>query len=96
MQVAKSNVDLATTALDQTQQRFNAGVADNLPVAEAQSTLAQAQTQYVNSVLQLNEARLGLARNLGIVDTQYKVYLQGGTPPVVKSDKAAGLPQGGR
>jgi outer membrane protein TolC len=94
--VAKSNVDLATTALDQTQQRFNAGVTDNLPVAEAQSTLAQAQTQYVGSVLQLNEARLGLARNLGIVDTQYKTYLKGGTPPEVKSDKAAGMPKGGQ
>jgi outer membrane protein TolC len=95
VKVAKSNVDLATTALDQTQQRFTAGVTDNLPVAEAQSTLAQAQTQYVSSVLALNQARLGLARNLGIVDTQYKVYLQGGTPPELKSDKAAGLPKGG-
>ncbi|HZZ40798.1 MAG TPA: TolC family protein [Acidobacteriaceae bacterium] len=87
--VAKSNVELANTALDQTQQRFTGGVTDSLPVAEAQSTLAQAQTQYVSSVLQLNEARLGLARNLGIVDTQYKMYLQGGTPPEVKSDAAA-------
>jgi len=93
VQVAKSNVDLATTALDQTQDRFSAGVSDNLPVAEAQSTLSQAQTQYVNSVYQLNEARLGLARNLGIVDTQYRTYLQGGTPPEVKSDKAAGEPK---
>jgi outer membrane protein TolC len=80
VKVAKSNVDLATTALDQTQQRFAAGVSDTLPVAEAQSTLAGAQTQYVNSVYALNEARLGLARNLGIVDTQYKVFLQGRTP----------------
>jgi outer membrane protein TolC len=93
VKVAKSNVDLATTALDQTQQRFTAGVTDNLPVAEAQSTLAQAQTQYVSSVLALNQARLGLARNLGIIDTQYKTYLQGGTPPEVRSDKAAGMPK---
>jgi outer membrane protein TolC len=95
VKVAKSNVDLATTALDQAQQQFAAGVTDNLPVAEAQSTLAQAQTQYVSSVLALNQARLGLARNLGIVDTQYKVYLQGGTPPQIRSDKAAGMPKGG-
>jgi outer membrane protein TolC len=93
MQVAKSNVDLATTALSQTQDRFTAGISDNLPVAEAQSTLAQAQSQYVNSVYQLNEARLGLARNLGIIDTEYKRYLQGGMPPEVKSDKAAGEPK---
>jgi outer membrane protein TolC len=85
VRVAKSNVELANTALDQTQQRFTAGITDSLPVAEAQSTLAAAETQYVNSVLQLNEARLGLARNLGIVDTQYKMYLQGGKPPDVKS-----------
>lgn len=80
VKVARSNVDLASTALDQTQQRFLAGVTDNLPVAEAQSTLAQAQTQYVNSVYQLNQARLGLARNLGIIDTQYQRYLQGRAP----------------
>ncbi|MGC2635694.1 MAG: TolC family protein [Acidobacteriaceae bacterium] len=94
VKVAKSNIDLATTALDQTQQRFNAGVTDNLPVAEAQSTLAQAQNQYVSSVLALNQARLGFARNLGIVDTQYQMYLQGGRPPAVKSNAAAGMPSG--
>ena len=93
VRVTKSNVDLGTTALDQTKQRFVAGITDNLPVAEAQSTLAQAQTQYVNSVYQLNQARLGLARNLGIIDTQYKTYLQGGAPPQVKSDKASGMPK---
>jgi outer membrane protein TolC len=87
--VARSNVELANTALDQTQQRFTAGVTDSLPVAEAQSTLAQAESQYVNSVLQLNEARLGLARNLGIIDTQYKVYMQGGGAPAGKSDGGA-------
>ncbi|HEV2277122.1 MAG TPA: TolC family protein [Acidobacteriaceae bacterium] len=92
VKVARSNVDLASTALDQTQQRFAAGVTDNLPVAEAQSTLAAAQNQYVSSVLQLNEARLGLARNLGIIDTQYRSWLQGGTPPEVKSNSAAGMP----
>jgi outer membrane protein TolC len=93
VRVAKSNVDLATTALSQTQDRFTAGISDNLPVAEAQSTLAQAQSQYVSSVYALNEARLGLARNLGIVDTQYRTFLQGGNPPQVKSDKAVGEPK---
>ncbi len=81
VQVARSNVDLATEALDQSTQRFNAGVDTNLPVAEAQSTLAQAQAQYVNSVYQFNQAKLGLARNLGIIDTQYKNYIPGGSAP---------------
>jgi outer membrane protein TolC len=93
--VARSNVDLSTTALQQTTDRFQAGVDDNLPVVQAQSTLAQAQSQYVNSVRQFNQAKLGLARNLGIVDTQYKTYLQGGTPPDVKT-APTGQPQGGR
>jgi outer membrane protein TolC len=75
VQVSKSNVSLASTALDQASQRFRAGVDDNLPVAEAQSTLAQAQSQYVNSVYQYNLAKLGFARNLGIIETQYKNYV---------------------
>jgi outer membrane protein TolC len=95
VRVARSNVDLSTTALEQSTDRFQAGVDDNLPVVQAQSTLAQAQSQYVNSVRQFNQAKLSLARNLGIVDTQYKTYLQGGTPPAVKS-KQTDQPQGGR
>jgi outer membrane protein TolC len=78
VKVARSNVDLATTELDQTTQRFQAGIEDNLPVVEAQATLASAQTNYVQSVYRYNEAKLGLARNLGIIDTQYKAYLQNG------------------
>jgi len=93
--VARSNVDLSTTALQQTTDRFQAGVDDNLPVVQAQSTLAQAQARYVSSVRQFNQAKLGLARNLGIVDTQYKTYLQGGTPSGV-TGKPADQPQGGR
>ena len=80
VQVSKSNVDLASTALDQATQRFKAGVDDNLPVAEAQSTLAQAQAQYVDSVYRYNLAKLGFARNLGIIETQYKNYIPGNTP----------------
>ena len=95
VKVARSNVDLSTTALQQSTDRFQAGVDDNLPVVQAQSTLAQAQSQYVNSVRQYNQAKLGFARNLGIVDTQYKTYLPGGTPPELKS-KQADQPQGGR
>ena len=81
VRVARSNVDLANTALEQSTERFQAGVDDNLPVVQAQSTLAQAQTQYVNTVYQFNQAKLGLARNLGIIDTQYKNYIGGNAPP---------------
>lgn len=75
VQVAQSNVGLATTALDQATMRFKAGVDDNLPVAEAQSTLAQAQAQYVDSVYRYNLAKLGFARNLGVIESQFKDYV---------------------
>lgn len=81
VQVAHSNLDLATTELDQETQRFRAGIDDNLPLVEAQSTLASAQSQYVNTVYNYNQAKLGLARNLGIIDTQYQLYVKGAPPP---------------
>jgi len=95
VQVSRSNVDLATKTLEQTTDRFQAGVDDNLPVVQAQSTLAQAQTQYVNSVYQFNQAKLGLARNLGIVDTQYKNYIPMGTGSSTGNGTGQ-QPQGGK
>ena len=80
VRVARSNLDLATTELDQSTQRYRAGIDDNLPLVEAQSTLSNAQSQYVNTVYQFNQAKLSLARNLGIIDTQYQAYLKGAPP----------------
>jgi outer membrane protein TolC len=74
-QVARSNVELATrTVVDET-DRVNAGVDDNLPLVEAQSTLATAQTNLVESLYQYNLSKLALARVSGIVEQQYRVYL---------------------
>ncbi len=81
VKVARSNLDLATTELDQSDQRFRAGIDDNLPLVEAQSTLSNAQSQYVNTVYQYNQAKLALARSLGIIDIQYQAYLKGAPPP---------------
>jgi outer membrane protein TolC len=91
VRVAKSNVDLANTELGQSIERFRAGIEDNLPVTQAQSTLAQAQNQYVASVFQLNQARLGFARNLGMIDTAYDPAISGGHPAAVMSDRVAGV-----
>jgi outer membrane protein TolC len=77
VRVAQSNVDLARKELEQTTDRFQAGVDDNLPVVQAQATLADAETTLVNTTSQHNQAKLGLARNLGIVDTQYANYVHG-------------------
>lgn len=75
VKVARSNVDLATQALQDTTDRFAAGVDDNLPVVQAQATLAAAQSRLVETLYQYNQAKLTLARNTGVVETQYKTYL---------------------
>ena len=74
---AKSNVDLATEALSEAQQRFHAGVADNLPVSQAQTQFEQANDQYISALYQHNVAKLSLARALGVAQTSYQDYLGG-------------------
>ncbi len=73
--VAHSNVDLARQSLSDSTERFLNGVEDNLAVVEAQAELAAAQAQWVNSLNAYNQAKLGLARNLGILEQQYRAYL---------------------
>ncbi|MEG9438862.1 TolC family protein [Edaphobacter sp. HDX4] len=75
VKVARSNVDLATQALQDTTDRYAAGVDDNLPVVQAQASLAAAQSRLVQTLYQYNQAKLTLARNTGVVETQYKTYL---------------------
>ena len=75
--VAKSNVDLANEALSEAQQRYKAGVSDNLAVSQAQQAVAQADEQYVAASYQHNIAKLSLARALGVAQTSYKDYVGG-------------------
>ncbi len=75
VKVARSNVDLATQEVQDASERFKAGVDDNLPVVQAQATLAQAQSRLVQTLYQYNQSKLTLARNTGVVESQYKVYL---------------------
>jgi outer membrane protein TolC len=73
--VARSNVDLATQALSDETDRVNAGVDNNLPLVTAQAALASAQNNLVESLYQYNVAKLGLARATGVIQTQYRAYL---------------------
>lgn len=75
VKVARSNVELATEVLQDATDRFAAGVDDNLPVVQAQATLAGAQTRLVETLYEYNQSKLTLARNTGVVETQYKVFL---------------------
>ncbi len=75
--VARSNVQLAGEALSEAQQRYKAGVSDNLAVSQAQQSVAQANEQYVAALYQHNMAKLSLARALGVAQSDYKDYLGG-------------------
>jgi outer membrane protein TolC len=75
VEVARSNVELATRALSDETDRVNAGVDDNLPLVSAQATLAAAQSNLVESLYQYNLSKLVLARAAGVLETQYRVYL---------------------
>ena len=77
VEAAKSNVDLANEALNEAQQRFQAGVSDNLPVSQAQASVEQANDQYIAALYQHNAAKLSLARALGVAETNLKDYLGG-------------------
>jgi outer membrane protein TolC len=75
VEVARSNVDLASRALSDETDRFNAGLDDTLPLVQAQATLQNAQSNLVESLYQFNLAKLGLARSAGVIELQYRTYL---------------------
>ncbi len=75
--VAESNRGLAAEALSEAQQRYAAGVSDNLSVSQAQQQVAQANDQYIASLYQHNIAKLSLARALGVASTGLKQYVGG-------------------
>jgi outer membrane protein TolC len=75
VEVARSNVDLATRALADETDRVNAGVDDNLPLVTAQAALASAESNLVESLYRYNVSKLALARAAGIIEAQYRAYL---------------------
>jgi outer membrane protein TolC len=81
VQVSKSNVDLASQTLTQGQDRFAAGVADNLEVVQAQESVAEANQAYISSLYAHNLAKIELARAVGIAEEAVREYLGGPHAP---------------
>ena len=77
VQVARSSVDLAEQALAQSQDRFTAGVADNLEVVQAQEALAGAHESYIQSLYAHNLSKVELAYAIGDAEQGVKRYLKG-------------------
>jgi outer membrane protein TolC len=68
-------VELATRALSDETDRVNAGVDDNLPLVTAQTALASAENNQVESLYRYNLSKLALARAAGVLEQQYRDYL---------------------
>jgi outer membrane protein TolC len=65
VRAADKSVELAQRELEMARDRFRAGVADNLEVVTAQTTLAEARAAQVTALAQYNATRLNLAAALG-------------------------------
>ncbi len=83
--VAKIGLDFAQQALAQSQDRFAAGVTNNVEVIQAQQQLASANDQYIASLYAHNIAKVLLARSIGNAELMIKQYLAGNPalPPSV-------------
>ncbi|HXJ87700.1 MAG TPA: TolC family protein [Candidatus Binatia bacterium] len=75
--VARSSVDLAEQTLAQSQDRFSAGVADNLEVVQAQESVAAAHENYIQSLYAHNLAKVELAYAIGDAEQGVRRYLKG-------------------
>lgn len=69
VEVATKNVELAELTLAQAQERFAAGINDNLEVVQAQQAVAAAHETLVSSSYQHNLSKLLLARSVGMAST---------------------------
>jgi outer membrane protein TolC len=73
--VAQSNIHLADQTLSQAQDRFSAGVADNLEVVQAQESVAAANQSYIASLYAYNLAKISLAQAIGVAEQSALQYL---------------------
>ena len=85
VEVAKTGLDFAQQALAQSQDRFAAGVTNNVEVIQAQQQLAAANDTYIASLFAHNIGKVLLARSIGNAEQIVKQYLAGNPalPPSV-------------
>src|SRR5258707_177457 len=71
VRVANLGVQLSKEEVDQARDRFNAGVANNIEVIQAQDSLARANDNQIAALYRFNQARADLARAIGQMDKAY-------------------------
>ena len=69
--VANLGVDLARQKVDQARDRFQAGVANNIEVVDAQNELARANDNQIGALYRYNQARADLAHAAGQMEALY-------------------------
>lgn len=77
VEVSRSTLNLAQETLTQGQDRFSAGVTNNIEVIQAQQSVVGANEALISSTLQFNLAKLALARSLGVAERATKEFLGG-------------------
>ncbi len=71
VKVANLGVQLSKEEVDQARDRFNAGVANNIEVIQAQDSLARANDNQIAALYRFNQARADLARAIGQMEKVY-------------------------
>jgi outer membrane protein len=71
VQVANLGDQLAQEEVSQSQDRFKAGVVDNIEVVTAQSALARADENRISALYEYNQARADLAHAIGRIEMLY-------------------------
>lgn len=72
--VAQSNVQLANQTLQQSRDRFTAGVTNTVEVVQAQQSVADANENLISAQYQYNVAKVSLSRAMGLAEESMKTY----------------------
>jgi len=89
VEVAKTTLDYAQQTLIQSQDRFSAGVTNNIEVIQAQEALANANQQYIGSLYSHNIAKVLLARAVGAAEQTLRQVLGDQPVPVPQANPGA-------
>ena len=71
VEVAELGLKLAREEVQRARRRFEAGVATNIEVVTAQSSLARADDNHIEALYRFNQARADLARSTGDAENVY-------------------------
>lgn len=74
--VAESNVKLSHETLQQSRDRFAAGVADSVELVQAEQSAVQADDDYITAVYEHNLAKVSLARAMGNAEVNLPLLLR--------------------